>query len=141
MPDSTKKSTNPVGRPRRSIHAARVDGAIGQTIRQYRVALGMSQERLGNLLGVSLQQVQKYESGGNRVSAYMLRELSHVLGAPLHDFFGGSAPLSVPAGSGISTRESVSALALYNGIKSPVVRQRVRELMKAIVGEEKNREE
>lgn len=139
MPDKTK-SPNPVGRPRRSTHAAKVDGAIGQTIKQYRVALGMSQERLGNLLGVSLQQVQKYESGGNRISAYMLRELSHVLDVPLYDFFDGSTPLSVPADPSISTRESVSALVLYNSIKSPVTRQRVRELMKAVVGEGQDHE-
>ena len=64
-----------------------VDRAIGRRIKTYRIALGMSQERLANLLGLTFQQVQKYEKGVNRVSAARLLDLSRLFGIAISSFY------------------------------------------------------
>jgi transcriptional regulator with XRE-family HTH domain len=64
-----------------------VDAYIGGQMRKRRVALGWSQETLGKRLGVSFQQVQKYENGSNRVSAARLFEICEVLKLPLESMF------------------------------------------------------
>jgi transcriptional regulator with XRE-family HTH domain len=62
---------------------ARIDGYIGDRMRERRLALQMSQGELGSRLGVSYQQVQKYEAGANRVSAGRLFDICEVLQIPL----------------------------------------------------------
>ena len=64
-----------------------VDGHVGHRVRLRRMLVGMSQERLGELLGLTFQQVQKYESGHNRVSASRLFDISRVLSCPISYFF------------------------------------------------------
>ena len=64
-----------------------IDAFVGSRIAMRRAAMGLSQTALGELLGVSFQQVQKYEQGANRVSASRLHAISGVLGAPVADFF------------------------------------------------------
>jgi transcriptional regulator with XRE-family HTH domain len=66
-----------------------VDIHVGQRIRARRKALGVSQERLAGELGLTFQQVQKYERGANRVSASKLWEIARALGADLSSFFEG----------------------------------------------------
>lgn len=69
--------------------ATDVDAHVGARIRLRRMLIGMSQERLGDALGVTFQQVQKYERGANRISASKLYEVSRVLGVPVSHFLDG----------------------------------------------------
>nr|WP_275415035.1 helix-turn-helix transcriptional regulator [Novacetimonas pomaceti] len=81
-----------------------VDVYVGSRIRLRRTLLGMSQERLGTALGLTFQQVQKYERGANRVGASRLYDLARVLDVPIAFFFDGmpqdnAAQPEVPAGA------------------------------------------
>lgn len=67
----------------------RIDVLVGQRIRALRSAQGMSQAELGQRVGVRFQQIQKYESGANRVSASRLLALARTLGVPVSHFFEG----------------------------------------------------
>ena len=64
-----------------------VDMYVGQRMRQRRVLLGLTQEGLGDLLGVTFQQIQKYERGTNRISASRLYDVAKVLSIPIEWFF------------------------------------------------------
>src|ERR1700688_4969982 len=80
-----KKSPNPT------------DKHVGSRVRMRRMMLGMSQEKLADALGLTFQQVQKYEKGTNRISASRLQAISQVLDTPVHCFFDG-APKSAKGG-------------------------------------------
>ncbi|PTM61869.1 helix-turn-helix domain-containing protein [Phreatobacter oligotrophus] len=66
-----------------------VDCYVGTRVRAGRMRLGMSQEKLGEALGITFQQVQKYEKGSNRISCSRLVEIARVLGLPVAFFFEG----------------------------------------------------
>src|ERR1700742_4143621 len=66
-----------------------VDIQVGNRVRIRRMLIGMSQERLGDLLGLTFQQVQKYEKGVNRIGAGRLFEVSRILGVPVDFFYEG----------------------------------------------------
>ena len=66
------------------------DKHVGRRVRARRLMLGMSQEKLGKALGLSFQQVQKYEKGANRISASRLHQLAHILQVPPASFFEGA---------------------------------------------------
>src|ERR1700742_5088351 len=68
-----------------------VDIQVGNRVRIRRMLIGMSQERLGDLLGLTFQQVQKYEKGVNRIGAGRLFEVSRILGVPIDFFYDGVA--------------------------------------------------
>ena len=68
-----------------------VDANVGAVVRARRRSLGMSQGKLGQALGISLQQVQKNESGTNRLGASRLQQLSNILGVPVAYFFEGAS--------------------------------------------------
>lgn len=74
---ASKKSPNPI------------DTHVGSRVRMRRMMLGMSQEKLGESLGITFQQIQKYENGANRVSASRLWQFAAVLGVPVVYFFEG----------------------------------------------------
>src|ERR1700758_1678129 len=74
-----------------------IDKHVGSRVRMRRMMLGMSQEKLGDALGLTFQQVQKYEKGTNRIGASRLQQISHILQVPVSFFFEG-AP-SVQGGS------------------------------------------
>jgi transcriptional regulator with XRE-family HTH domain len=67
-----------------------VDKHVGSRVRMRRIALAMSQERLGAALGLTFQQVQKYERGATRIAASRLQQLSHILQVPVEFFFEGA---------------------------------------------------
>ena len=73
-----------------------IDKHVGSRVRMRRMMLGMSQEKLGNNLGLTFQQVQKYEKGTNRIGASRLQQISHILQVPVSFFFEG-APANVNA--------------------------------------------
>lgn len=75
-----------------------IDENVGLQLRQRRALLGMSQERLAEQLGITFQQIQKYENGANRISASRLFELSKVLEIPVSFFFDGVGQEARPSG-------------------------------------------
>jgi transcriptional regulator with XRE-family HTH domain len=66
-----------------------IDLYISKKLRQFRISQGMTQEKLGELTGVSIQQIQKYEAAKNRISASRLFEFSQFLNKPINSFFDG----------------------------------------------------
>jgi len=92
-----------------------IDAHVGARIRMHRILAGLTLEQLGGLIGVTMGQVQKYESGHNRVSAGRLFEIARVLNAPILSFFEGLKTESAPRIPSAETRESqrFSQQALY----------------------------
>jgi transcriptional regulator with XRE-family HTH domain len=86
-----------------------VDRHVGAQIRLRRRSLGMSQSVLADRVGLTFQQIQKYERGANRVSASMLYEIAKALDAPLGDFFEGLPPTAGDA-AGSSSLDRFAAL-------------------------------
>src|SRR2546430_4953292 len=80
---AAKKAPNPI------------DKHVGSRVRMRRMMLAMSQEKLDDSLGLTFQQVQKYEKGTNRIGASRLQQISHILQVPVSFFFEG-APTSNP---------------------------------------------
>src|SRR5438132_12856161 len=74
-----------------------IDVQVGSRVRLRRNMLGLSQEKLGTAIGLTFQQVQKYERGANRIGASRLHELSRVLDVPVSLLFEGMAPRRAPA--------------------------------------------
>jgi transcriptional regulator with XRE-family HTH domain len=121
-----------------------VDVHVGSRVRMRRTLLGMSQEKLGNAIGLTFQQVQKYERGANRIGASRLHELSHVLDVPVSFFFeempapGGPKPTPTPdaapevtARDPMTKRETLELVRAYNKITDTHLRRRIFELVKA----------
>lgn len=121
-----------------------IDVHVGKRIRVRRTILGMSQETLADALGITFQQVQKYEKGINRVSASRLYEISQVLGAPIsffYDEYGAEENVHsygfAEDGAGfeaedLKTRESMSLLKAYYKISDAKVRKKALELIKSL---------
>jgi transcriptional regulator with XRE-family HTH domain len=116
-----------------------IDVHVGARIRQRRLLLGLNQETLANGLGVTFQQVQKYESGANRVSASRLLAIAEILGVPIEDFFPNrvtekSAPSTAEGRSReqLQQRETIDLVRFYYGIADTRVREQFLDLVKAI---------
>jgi transcriptional regulator with XRE-family HTH domain len=129
-----------------------IDIHVGSRIRLRRTLLGMSQERLGEALGLTFQQVQKYERGVNRVGASRLFDLSRVLDVPISFFFddmpesltntyGGQASRRATgyseshdgfADDALNRRETLELVRAYYRITDPAVRKRVFDLIKSM---------
>jgi transcriptional regulator with XRE-family HTH domain len=127
-----------------------IDVHVGGRVRLRRTLLGMSQERLGDALGLTFQQVQKYERGTNRIGASRLFRVSQVLDVPVSFFFddisaetalgaGASAgdtaeDASVPPreGEAMTRRETLELVRAYYRITDPQIRRRLFDLTKAI---------
>ena len=92
-----------------------VDRHVGNRVRMRRLLVGMSQEKLGELLGITFQQVQKYEKGSNRVSASRLYQISRVLGVPVQYFYEELKENDGPSGFA----ESEGADAIAGALQSP----------------------
>src|ERR1051326_1486663 len=84
------------GRPKTETPSP-VDVRVGAWLRLRRNMLGLSQEKLGEAIGLTFQQVQKYERGANRIGASRLHELSRVLDVPVSFFFDDTDPVRAPA--------------------------------------------
>lgn len=93
-----------------------LDIYVGTRMRQRRLELGMSQERLAEALGLTFQQVQKYEKGVNRIGAGRLYELAHALGVSVDYFYAGIIADGLPpAPTGLSEAETLMAAAASTG--------------------------
>ncbi|WP_114395044.1 helix-turn-helix domain-containing protein [Oleisolibacter albus] len=122
-----------------------IDIHVGQRLRLRRTLLGLSQETLGEAVGITFQQLQKYERGANRISASRLFNLSQVLGVPVTFFFEDlpSQDTSLPAMEPSETqefesmarRETLELVRAYYRIQEEPVRRRAFELIKALAGD------
>jgi transcriptional regulator with XRE-family HTH domain len=84
-----------------------IDKHVGSRVRMRRMMLGMSQEKLGNNLGLTFQQVQKYEKGTNRIGASRLQQISHILQVSVSFFFEGApANANTPQSDGMGEAPS-----------------------------------
>ena len=124
-----------------------IDVHVGSRIRLRRNMLALSQERLGEAIGLTFQQVQKYERGANRVGASRLHELSRVLDVPVSFFFDDMDPVRAPAIPGgfaeppaevfeadpLRKRETLELVSAYYEIEDTVLRRRLFDLVKALV--------
>ncbi|CAD5283839.1 Uncharacterized HTH-type transcriptional regulator Smed_0045 [Bosea sp. 62] len=121
-----------------------IDRHVGSRVRMRRMLAGVSQERLGEALGLTFQQVQKYEKGTNRISASRLQQISKMLGVPVAFFFDG-APADDSIGEGfadasattyvadfLATSEGVQLTKAFVRIKSPRVRRRIVDLVESL---------
>ncbi|ABS65220.1 transcriptional regulator, XRE family [Parvibaculum lavamentivorans DS-1] len=123
-----------------------IDVHVGGRVRMRRMLIGMSQEKLGESLGLTFQQVQKYEKGSNRIGASRLYQIGSVLGVPIEYFFEGVEP---GEGNGmepdaapspgfdmdiLSTAEGIQLNSAFFAIADPKLRKRILDLVKALGG-------
>ena len=110
-----------------------IDRAVGRRIAARRAALGKSQSALASEVGVSFQQLQKYEAGHNRVSASRLHRIAVVLGAPVADFFPDEGQEARPVDrQPILTGEARAVLAAFDRIRAAPVRRAVARIVAAL---------
>jgi transcriptional regulator with XRE-family HTH domain len=128
-----------------------IDIQVGNRVRIRRMLIGMSQERLGDLLGLTFQQVQKYEKGVNRIGAGRLFEVSRILNVPVDFFYegvskelAGQPGMSEPEGAPpvmefVTSGEGLQLSLAFMKIKDTKVRKRVLDLVKSLAEEEENK--
>jgi transcriptional regulator with XRE-family HTH domain len=130
-----------------------VDAHVGTRVRVRRMLLGMSQEKLGEQLGLTFQQVQKYEKGVNRIGASRLFDMAHVLNVPVQFFYdempAGTSTNAPAAGFAeqptesyvvdfLSTREGLELNKAFVRIEDPKVRRSIVDMVRAMAGENQN---
>ncbi|MEZ5957638.1 MAG: helix-turn-helix transcriptional regulator [Hyphomonadaceae bacterium] len=119
-----------------------IDRKVGQRVRSRRLEIGMSQERLAELLGVTFQQVQKYEKGVNRIAVSRLWDISIALELPVSRFFEGVSVRGVAENrqefvdDALATPEGAQLMAMFASIKSQKLRRKVVELVKTLTEDE-----
>jgi transcriptional regulator with XRE-family HTH domain len=146
LPEETARSQSPRrrGRPKTGIPNP-TDVHVGARVRLRRNMLGLSQEKLGELIGLTYQQVQKYEHGANRIGASRLHELSRVLDVSVSFFFDDTDPVRAPARGGFAEppaeelkadplrkQETIELVRAYSSIDNVAVRRRLLDLAKAL---------
>jgi transcriptional regulator with XRE-family HTH domain len=124
-----------------------IDRHVGSRVRMRRMMLGMSQEKLGDALDLTFQQVQKYEKGTNRIGASRLQSIAHILQVPVAFFFEGApsgaahsdglaeAPSPAYISDFLASSEGLALTKAFMRIKDPKVRRRVVDLVEAIAGD------
>lgn len=124
-----------------------VDRHVGGRLRLRRIAAGMSQERLGEALGVTFQQVQKYEKGSNRISVSRMQQIGQIMGCSVSYFLEGApnddgtrVATGFAEGSQagysldiLSTPEGIALARAFSSIEDPKVRRRVVDLVTTLV--------
>jgi transcriptional regulator with XRE-family HTH domain len=132
----TKKAPNPI------------DKHVGSRVRMRRMMLGMSQEKLGDALALTFQQVQKYEKGTNRIGASRLQQISQILQVPVAFFFEGApvlaeaavveglqeAPSPAYVSDFLATSDGLSLTKAFMRIPDPKLRRRIVDLVQQIAG-------
>jgi len=114
--------------------AKRVDEYVGERIRQRRTMMGLTQEQLAAALNISYQQVQKYETGANRVSAGRLYEIAQCLDTGVSHFFEGldDAPGRTEMPHGGRNRVTIDLVRNFQSIPDSEVRNAVSNLVKSL---------
>lgn len=119
-----------------------IDKHVGSRVRMRRVLLGMSQEKLGEALGLTFQQIQKYEKGTNRIGASRLQAISETLQVPPSFFFDGAPVADGALAKGfqeddsaqfvtnfVATAEGLQLNKAFTRIRDPKVRRRIIDLV------------
>lgn len=124
-----------------------IDKHVGSRVRMRRMMLGMSQEKLGDALGLTFQQVQKYEKGTNRIGASRLQQISHILQVPVSFFFEGAptlpgqeamgagmeeAPSPAYVSDFLATSDGLALTKAFMRIKNAKLRRRIVDLVEQI---------
>jgi len=127
-----------------------IDQHVGRRVRMRRKMLAMSQQKLGAALGLTFQQVQKYERGANRIGASRLQQMSHILQVPVEFFFEGAPNASAPHGSNgstlsmaeindfISDSDGLRLIRAFMRIDNVALRRRIAMLVQEIAGDDGN---
>ena len=127
-----------------------IDKHVGSRVRMRRMMLSMSQEKLGDALGLTFQQVQKYEKGTNRIGASRLQQISQILQVPVSFFFEGAptspgqgalggmseAPSPAYVSDFLATSDGLSLTKSFMRIKNSKLRRKIVDLVEQIAGEE-----
>ena len=124
-----------------------IDTHVGSRVRLWRLMLGMSQEKLGEHLGITFQQIQKYEKGANRIGASRLQQIARVLNTPVAFFFE-DAPGNQPPAAGfaetespdyvgdfLSSSEGLQLNRAFVKIKDAKVRRKIIELVQIVTAD------
>jgi transcriptional regulator with XRE-family HTH domain len=124
-----------------------IDKHVGSRVRMRRMMLSMSQEKLGDALGLTFQQVQKYEKGTNRIGASRLQQISLILQVPVSFFFEGAPPPpGRPEGFGeapspayvtdfLASSDGLALVKAFMRIENAKLRRRLVELVEEMGGE------
>jgi transcriptional regulator with XRE-family HTH domain len=133
----TKKTPNPT------------DKHVGSRVRMRRMMLGMSQEKLGDALSLTFQQVQKYEKGTNRIGASRLQQIAHFLQVPVSFFFEGAPDLPAGGLAGmieapspayisdfLASSDGLALTKAFMQIKDAKLRRRIVDLVSQIAGDD-----
>jgi transcriptional regulator with XRE-family HTH domain len=123
-----------------------IDKHVGARVRMRRMMLSMSQEKLGDALDLTFQQIQKYEKGANRIGASRLQQIAQILQVPISFFFEGSphapghaggmseAPSPSYVSDFLATSDGLSLTKAFMRIKSSKLRRRIVDLVEQIAG-------
>ncbi|MBB4313731.1 helix-turn-helix domain-containing protein [Roseospira marina] len=147
----TPASPRPDGPEGRRSHPDPVDVYVGRRLRKQRVLLRLSQEQLARAVGVTFQQIQKYERGANRISASRLFDIAKVLGVPISFFFdhidddiAGRADAHIPGvaeptpppldGAPSMPSEQLDLIAAYWRLPSDDIRRKALALLRSMAG-------
>ncbi|NBC19740.1 MAG: helix-turn-helix domain-containing protein [Alphaproteobacteria bacterium] len=125
-----------------SKHPSDIDRIVGQRVRWRRRELKLTQEKLGDLLDLTFQQVQKYEKGVNRISAGRLYEVASVLGVPVTYFYDGAeeslateragfAEMDEDVQAPVMNSETLDLVAAFQNIADPALRKSILATVKA----------
>jgi transcriptional regulator with XRE-family HTH domain len=124
------------------------DRHVGSRMRMRRLMLAMSQEKLAAALGLTFQQVQKYERGANRIGASRLQQMSHILQVPVAFFFEGASNASAPHGSNgsalsmaqiddfVSDLDGLRLIGAFMRIDNAALRRRIVMLVQETAGDD-----
>ena len=125
-----------------------IDKHVGSRVRMRRMMLSMSQEKLGDALGLTFQQVQKYEKGTNRIGASRLQHISNILQVPVSFFFEGAPHMAGHAGGMgeapspayvsdfLATTDGLNLTKSFMKIKNNKQRRRIVDLVEQVAGEQ-----
>ena len=125
-----------------------IDKHVGSRVRMRRMMLGMSQEKLGDALGLTFQQVQKYETGTTRIGASRLHQISLILQVPVSFFFEGAppppggiegfgeAPSPAYVTDFLATTDGLTLVKAFMRIPNPKLRRRIVDLVEEMAGQE-----
>lgn len=125
-----------------------VDVQVGARVRMRRMLVGMSQEKLGERIGLTFQQIQKYEKGTNRISASRMHQIADALNVPVSYFFEGTNSLEEKTAPGfaeksapfitdfLSTAEGLNLNKAFLRVKDPRVRRKIIDLVKSLADED-----
>jgi transcriptional regulator with XRE-family HTH domain len=156
MASAAKQKIVKIEKPRKKGRATSIDENVGMQLRQRRALLGWTQEKLAERVGITFQQIQKYENGANRISASRLYEFSKVLGIPVNFFFESASANEdglVPYGFAESDqaafegpddvmhrKETLELVRVYYSIENPKLRKDLFKLVKSMAENLKNQD-